>query len=57
MLRRDLLDRSVTTQRLKRDLRLEISRELASFRHLCIPPQGAEYTLTHCPISLSVWEC
>jgi hypothetical protein len=31
---RDLLDRLVTTQRLKRDLRLELICELPAFRHL-----------------------
>ena len=47
---RDLLHRPVAPLRFQRHPGLEISREPASFRHLHIPPQGAEYTLTHCPV-------
>jgi hypothetical protein len=46
----DLLDRPVATQRLKGNLGFETSRKSAPFRHICIPPQRAEYTLTYCPI-------
>ena len=45
MSRCDLLHREVSTTRIERNLGFETSHEPASFRHLHIPPQGAEYTL------------
>jgi len=38
VLRRDLLDRPITAQRIQRYSGLEISRKPASFVHLCTPP-------------------
>ena len=43
----DLLDRFVATERLKRNLSLEIRREPAPFRHICIPPQRVGIHLKH----------
>jgi hypothetical protein len=52
---RDLLDRLVATQRLKRNLGLEIRREPDVNRRRFVIAvfllKGAEYTLNHCPIS------
>jgi len=47
---RNLLDRLVAMKRIKRDLGFENNRETAPVRRLHIPPQGAEYTFTYCPI-------
>ena len=43
---RGLLDRLVASWRLKRNPGLEIHRELASFRHGCIPPKGVGMHVT-----------
>ena len=47
---RNLLDRLVATQRLKRNLGLEIGCKPSSCRHLVFLHQMVEYTLNNCPI-------
>ena len=47
---RNLLDRLVATQRIKRNASLEIRRKPSSGRHIVFLHQMAEYTLNNCPV-------